>query len=146
MIKQKITPYTTSERYEFLMRDRCPSAFSTLSLIKGNSSAGKIEFYTTPLGTLVHAELTGMPPNNGDGYDAYFLEIEGKRNKSCIKSHASYRARTSNLPPVFTRCGRGSISFMTDSFSVFDLIGRNIFLMQNGQSIAYGEILVCGND
>ena len=142
-----INETSPEKQYEFLTRDRNPSAVSPLSVISGKSNAGKIEFYSTPLGTLVCAELTGMPESDGGGFDAYFLEIDGRKNASHISGgRASYRTRTSNLPPVFTRCGKGKVSFMTDRFSVLDLVGRSIFLRRDGQSVACGEILPCGRD
>ena len=136
------------ERYGFLMRDRRPSASSRLSLNGIDRRAGKIDFYSTPIGTLVCAEVRDLPCADKDGYDACFLRIDEKKSASghkCGKT-VGYRIRTASLPPVFLMRGSGSVSFMTDRFSVFDLVGRSVFLCQGGKNVACGEIVAGNSD
>lgn len=126
---------------ESLIKDRVPCASSYITLIDGETTVGKIEIYSTPLGTMVNAMLFALP-FSGDGYEPCFIEIDGKR-----KLHSSspcYRVKTANLPPVCTKLGKGEVSFMTDRFSASDVIGKQITFRKNGNVIASGIILGAG--
>ena len=135
--------------YAGLIRDRRPSAFSSLITTEQNENAdkdknekssAKIEFFSTPRGIVINASLSGFSSLD-DGYDACHMEIDGKRNIGKNEEKAyNYRARTSNLPPVFLRGGRGYVSFMTDRFTLCDIIGRKITLSRGGRQIASGFI------
>ena len=126
--------------YAGLIRDRRPSAFSSLITTEQNENADKIEFFCTPIGIVINASLSGFSSLD-DGFDACHMEIDGKRNIGKNEEKAyNYRARTSNLPPVFLRGGRGYISFMTDRFTLCDIIGRKITLSRGGRQIASGFI------
>ncbi|MBQ8005540.1 MAG: hypothetical protein IJ303_04435 [Clostridia bacterium] len=119
-----------------LMRDRTPCATSPIILSKENTSAGRIDFYSTPLGTMINAVFFALP-FSGDGYEPCFIEIDGRR---ILSSSPCYRAKTSNLPPVFTKSGKGELSFFTDRFSAKEIIGRNISIRKNESTVATGCI------
>lgn len=149
---ETVSPHHENEycTYAGLIKDRCPIAFSSLSATDQNDEGdesgkkekgnAKIEFFSTPIGIVINASLFGFPSQD-DGFDACHMEIDGKRSigKSEEKAY-NYRVRTSNLPPVFLRGGRGYVSFMTDRFTLGDIIGRKITLSRGGRQIASGFI------
>ena len=124
--------------YEMLIRDRIPSAVSEIAIDAGEISIGKIEFYSTPMGTVINAVIDSMPYESND-YEPLFIEIDGKRNHP-VRS-PSYRLKTANLPPIFVKKGLGSVAFMTDRFSALDIIGRRIFVKKSGRNFASGKII-----
>ncbi len=120
-----------------LIKDRAPSAISSITMEDSNKSVGKVDFYSTPMGTVISASIYSIPCSK-DEYEPLFIEIDGKR---CLKeSTPSYRIKTSNLPPIFIKQGNGNMSFMTDRFSADDVIGRQIRITRCGLPIASGQI------
>ncbi|MBQ8208706.1 MAG: hypothetical protein IJZ89_08240 [Clostridia bacterium] len=138
MTERTILPYRFAPMrgcgvtYDALLRDRKPCAISEIIIQGDKSEAGRIGFYATPMGTAVEASLSSLPFLSED-YEPCFLEIEEKRN-------SRYRNITANLPPIFTRCGEGRITFLTDRFSARDVIGKRITVKKNGNIIASGVI------
>lgn len=122
---------------EAMLKDRNPCAFSGL-ISKEGKQVGRAEIYATPLGTVIRAAFFSLQSAE-ENYDAFSLEIDGRRDAS--DSPASYRAKTSFLPPVFIRKGKGSFSYTTELFSASELIGRRMLLKKGDSLIAEGSIL-----
>lgn len=142
MTEKNILPYrfapmrSNGVTYDSLLRDRNPCALSDIIIPGEKQDAGRICFFSTPIGTAVQAYLHSLPFFCED-YEPCFIEIEEKRN-------SRYKNITANLPPLFTRFGEGKVDFLTDRFSAADIIGKRITVKKEGAVIASG--IICGVD
>ena len=139
MTERMIFPYSFAPTrgcdvtYDSLLKDRKPCAVSDIVTHGEKMGGGRIAFYATPMGTAVEAVLVALP-FLGSEYEPCFIEIEEKRN-------SRYKNIPANLPPIFTLCGEGRMTFLTDRFSAADVIGKRITLKKNETLVASGLIL-----
>ncbi len=126
-----------STSYESLIRDRFPCAISKIFIQGEEHHIGKIEFFSTPAGTVMRAGISSIP-HSGEKYEPLFLEICDKDTESC--EERMYKIRSKKLPPIFVKNGKGDVTFLTSRLSAADLIGRRLLLKKNGEKIASGNI------
>lgn len=122
---------------------RKPQAYA---VITGNDRHptvhGTVRFYQTPYGVLVAAEFTGLPSTTGECASPVFgLHIHS--GSSCTGTTAEPFADTrsrcdpngcphpyhaGDLPPLFGASGRAFAAFLTDRFSLQQIIGRTVIV------------------
>lgn len=153
-------------RNELIMRLlRRPDACAT---INGDDMriSGNVRFYQTECGVLVAAEIYGFDEDKGKckGRILGFHIHEGEK---CSGNHNDPYAGTmshynpdecehpyhaGDMPPLFVSGNRAFLAFLTDRFSVDEIIGRTVVIHSNpddfttnpsgnsGKKIACGEI------
>lgn len=140
------------------------------ALVKGvepyTKIRGNVYFYQTPEGVVVAANITGLPYGDSD-CNSHILGFHIHAGKSCSGTSASPLANTGqhysksdcahphhsgDMPPLFVNNGRAFMLFLTDRFSIKDIIGRTVVIHDmpddfttqpagnSGNKIACGEI------
>lgn len=147
--------------------NRNPNAVSCISGSDEYSCInGTVRFYQTRLGTLVSSEIFGLPTSNENcKEDIFAFHIHG--GKCCegnsedpfaeAESHynpnnCEHPYHAGDLPPLFGNNGYAFSIFLTDRFSVNEIIGKTVIIHLNpddfttqpsgnsGEKIACGEI------
>lgn len=126
------------------------------------SISGIVKFYQTANGTLVYAVVTGLPGETGfhafhihDGEscsgnsDDLFANAKAHYNPS----GAAHPDHAGDLPPILNNDGVALSIFMTDRFTVEEIIGKTVIIHERaddfttqpsgnaGKKIACGEII-----
>lgn len=146
---------------------RRPQAFA---LLRGSNAypmiRGRVRFYRTESGVIVCTEAVGLPAPQGSCEGAIFgFHIHGGSRCSGTDTepfadagshydpyHCSHPYHAGDLPPLFSAGGRVFSAFLTDRFSVREIIGKTVIIHgmpddftsqpagNAGQRIACGEI------
>ena len=118
---------------------------------------GTVKFYPIPGGTLVMAEVVGLPRNETGFYGFHIHEGTGCEGAdfSETKGHFSPRGEihprhAGDLPPLLSDNGRAFLAVKTCRFTPCDIIGRTVvihgktddFRSQPGGGA--GEKIACG--
>lgn len=133
--------------------------------IRGSSDAprlrGKVSFYDTARGTLVAAEIFGIPDDGFHGFHIHEGGSCGGEGFSETGSHfnpreSSHPDHAGDLPPLLSCEGRAFLAVLTDRFSVADVVGRTAVIHSmpddfrsqpagdSGEKIGCGVIASCG--
>lgn len=161
---EKIETYVPEESLDGILR-RWPEA---TAIMKGNSRYpeinGAVRLYQTGCGVIVAAEISGLPvAEKACGNSVFGFHIhEGGRCEGTMQqpfervgSHYNPKAcehpqHAGDLPPLFGNNGYALSVFLTNRFSVSEVIGRTViihlqaddFMTQpSGNS---GEMIACG--
>lgn len=128
--------------------------------------SGSVRFYQTQLGVVVRAEIRGLPCSDGPcGARIFGFHIHeggtcaGNMDDPFAEAMAHYNPcgcehpqHAGDLPPLFGNKGYALSVFLTDRFSVRDIIGRTVIIHgspddfttqpsgNSGKKIACGEI------
>ena len=134
--------------------------------------SGSVRFYQTSKGVLIAAELHGLPDKDTPDRSGVFgFHIHS--GKCCTGTAADPFADTKmhynprnldhpyhagDLPPLFSNCGYAMSIFLTDRFSLAEVVGRTVIIHSkpddfttqpsgaSGEKIACGRITaVCGS-
>lgn len=116
------------------------------ALIKGNSFypdiIGVAAFYQTPLGILVNAQFRGLPTMTEKGMP-HFLGFHIHEYGNCAENtnhdfansgahynpdHAQHPNHSGDLPPLLNCNGYAWQSFLTNSFTIPEILGRSIIV------------------
>ncbi len=128
------------------------------------SIRGLVRFYQTEKGVLTAAEIIGLPYTDGKcGNRIYGFHIhegmrcDGDMHDSFSKSMAHYNPEkcmhpfhSGDLPPLFGNNGYAFSAFLTDRFSLSEIIGRTVIVHGNPDDFTAqpsgnaGEKLACG--
>lgn len=150
------------------MLRRAPEA---VAYIKGDGAHpglwGSVMFYEITEGVIVVAELYGLPDSEGkcdSGVFAFHIheggscsgdEFDSLRN---VGAHynpdgCQHPYHEGDMPPLFSARGRAYLAFLTDRFTVDEIVGRTVIVHSrpddfttqpsgnSGTKIACGEIL-----
>lgn len=135
---------------DFLSYLRRPGA---VAWVRGgeNNVQGTVRFYETPQGVLVRAELDGLPGPNG----IYAFHIH--EGTDCTDPGTHYNPgrqphpyHAGDLPPLFSANGRAFSLFLTDRFTLRQVIGKTVIIHSNPDDFTTqpsgnpGRILACG--
>ena len=150
--------------YATLIRDRRPSAMARIIGSPAHASLrGEVEFYVTPLGILVSAEVRGLPHRvagrphvfgfhihegglcSGDAGDP-FANAGGHYNPTRVPHpwHAG------DLPPLFGNDGYAWMAVLTNRFRLSDILGRTVIVHDSPDDFVSqpagnaGERIGCG--
>ena len=122
---------------------RCPDAQADIS--GGCAEAqlhGSVRFYQTPHGVLVLAEVSGLPDRGcrceGNAF-AFHIHSGGscagstEEPFSAAQGHydpgrCPHPAHAGDLPPLFSNGGYALQAFLTDRFTVREIIGRTVII------------------
>ena len=137
--------------YAFLYKDRTP--FAKAELVGTDKSAevwGCVEFFTTPLGVLIHARLSGLPKRRKTG--VYNFCVRASAGNECIcSSIGDKRSLCTVMPVVYERGGRVDSSSVTRRIAPSDLVSKKIVVYERRFgcpkdelcAIASGNIACC---
>lgn len=158
--------------------NRCNINFTSIFLRRPDASAdvrgskkytdinGRVNFYQTRMGVIVSAEISGLPQNQDKCEQPVFgfhihsgTQCEGNADDPFAGAQGHYNPdecmhpyHAGDLPPLFGADGCAFSAFLTDRFSVKDIIGKTVivhaspddFMTQpsgnSGLKIACGEI------
>ena len=110
--------------------------------VRGGEAApmlrGTVKFYSLPCGTLVVAEITGLP-ENGIGFFAFHIHEGGDCGGTDFgdtgghfnPGREDHPRHAGDLPPLLSRDGRAFLAVVTGRFRVRDVIGRTVVIHQN---------------
>lgn len=141
---------------------------NAVALVKGSDKYpdiyGRVYFYEIPSGVVVRAEIRGLPIKSGkckenvlgfhihagtecsgDNTDAFEGALGHYNPDNCMHPY-----HAGDMPPLFSANGRAFSVFLTDKFTVYEILGRTViihampddFMTQtSGNS---GEKIACG--
>ncbi len=138
-----------------------PTAIAHIFGGEGSSISGMVSFSPHPSGTLVTAQIHGLPQDEApcsapifafhihDGEECTapdFQDAGGHLDpEGCPHPH-----HAGDLPPLFGCGGEAYLSVLTDRFSIPDVIGHTVVIHKNPDDFATqpsgnaGERLACG--
>ena len=153
-------------------RNYCCHDFSrpadATAFIKGSekypSVNGVVRFYTTTGAVLVKAEISGLPREKGGCdrpvfafhiHEGYRCEGDEKDGFSQAKGHFNpencpHPYHAGDMPPLFGVNGKACLSFLTDRFTVREIIGKTVIIhlfpddFKTQPSGNAGEKIACG--
>lgn len=122
---------------------------------------GKARFYDIARGTLVVAEIFGLP---GSGFHGFHIhgggscggEGFGESGNHYAPEDSAHPNHAGDLPPLLSNVGEAFLAVLTDRFRVEDVIGRTVVIHSMpddfrtqpdgnaGEKIGCGEIRPCG--
>lgn len=125
---------------------------------------GKVLFYSTTSGVLVRAEITGLPKGNDVCNNPIFAfhihngtECSGNSEDAFANANGHYNPNncphpyhSGDLPPLFTVKGKAFLCFLTDRFTVSEIIGKAIIIHNKPDDFTTqpsgnaGEKMACG--
>ncbi len=106
---------------------------------------GTVRFYQTDRGVLVLAEVSGLPQEGGrcendifafhihsgsscrGGPEEPFADAKGHYDPE----HCPHPAHTGDMPPLFSNRGYALQAFLTDRFTVREIIGRTVIIHED---------------
>lgn len=95
---------------------------------------GRVKFYTTPLGTMVVSEISGLPMTES-GIFAEHIHLVGQceGNFSSAGGHFNpedkpHPLHAGDLPPLFSANGKAIGAVLTDRFVVGDIVGKSVII------------------
>jgi len=128
---------------------------------------GDVKFHNTPIGILVVAEVFGLPSDKSSGKNKFFgfhihegLNCSGNSTDSFADTLGHYNPQRSehpyhagDLPPLFENSGYAFSAFLTNRFSLSEVIGKTVVIHSmpddftsqpsgmSGKKISCGKIL-----
>jgi len=121
-----------------------PNAFA---IIKGDNDhphiRGTVKFRQTPRGVLVSAEISGLPTRPGRLCEGNVFGFHIHEGKKCSGDNSDpfadamshydpndcpHPLHSGDLPPLFGNRGYAQMSFLTDRFTVREIIGRVVII------------------
>jgi len=136
-----ITPKNLKS-FNKIMRDK-PEA---VAFIKGSKEYpqinGKVMFFQTKKGVLVVADITGLPSpigrcanpvfafhiHEGDSCTGNMSDPFAKAMKHYNPKDCTHPYHAGDLPPLFSNDGTAFSAFLTDRFTVKEVIGRTVII------------------
>lgn len=141
---------------------------NAIAIISGSGRypdiSGRVRFFQTSHGVVVSAEITGLPRENGNCGDPIFAfhihdggECTGNARDPFANSGMHYNPyncthpyHAGDMPPLFSADGFAYMAFLTDRFTVKEIIGRTVMIhadrddFTNQPSGNAGEKIACG--
>ena len=135
---------------DFLSCLRRPGAVACVGSQHSNVM-GTVQFYETPFGVLVRAEIDGLPSPSG------IFAFHIHENTDCENPGTHFNPgnqphpyHAGDLPPLFSANGRAFSLFLTDRFSLRQIICKTIIIHSMPDDFTTqpsgnpGKILACG--
>lgn len=96
---------------------------------------GTVKFYPVPCGTLVVAEITGLPKNESGFFALHIHEGHSCSGQGFADTLGHYNPEKTehprhagDLPPLLSRNGRAFLAAETDRFKISQIIGRTVVI------------------
>lgn len=107
-----------------------------MACVTGEGSLrGTVKFYPADCGTLVVAEITGLPENQAGFFAFHIHEGGGCGGTEFAETGAHYNPcgrehprHAGDLPPLLSRNGRAWLAVKTDRFTPRDVVGRTVVI------------------
>ena len=107
-----------------------------LACVKGEGKLrGTVKFYSVPHGTLLVAEVTGLPRSDSGFFALHIHEGERCTGKDFADTGGHFNPdgeahprHAGDLPPLLSRNGRAFLAVETDRFFVQEVIGRTVVI------------------
>ncbi len=118
--------------------------------------SGIARFYQTPMGVIVYAEITGLPKEDRVfGFHIHEGDSCGGADFSDAGGHynpdgGAHPYHAGDLPPLFGNDGYALALFLTDRFSVSEVVGRTMIVHGSPDDFTTqpagnsGERIACG--
>ena len=144
---------------------RRPDALADISGSRENPRLrGNVRFYQTPQGVLVLAEVSGLPDRGRRCEDDIFAfhihsgdSCTGSKDDpfSAAQGHFNparcpHPAHAGDMPPLFSNDGFAMQAFLTDRFTVREIVGRTVVIHDGTDDFSSqpagnaGERIACG--
>ncbi len=146
----------------------CFGASQAAAVIKGSDAypkiRGLVRFYQTGQGVLAVAEIDGLPASEdncgntvfglhihggshcgGDGHDPFSAAMQHYNPDGC-----EHPFHAGDMPPLFGNYGYAFGAFITNRFSLPDIIGKTLIIHRNADDFTTqpsgnaGEKIACG--
>lgn len=132
---------------------RRPVAIAKISGVgKGKGLKGTVWFYQMLSGVLIEARVFGLPKNSS-GFYGFHIHSGG----TCAETKEHYDRKenghpmhSGDLPPLMAFGGRAYSTFITDRFSIKEIIGRTVVIHSQADDFTSqpsgnsGERIACG--
>ena len=135
---------------------------AAIACIKGEGSLrGTVKFYPVDCGTLIAADVTGLPENESGFFALHIHSGENCEGKAFPNTGGHYDLEgnahpdhAGDLPPLLSEQGRAFLAARTGRFEVWDIIGKTVVIHSGpddfrsqpggnaGQKLGCGEIKV----
>lgn len=136
--------------YAFLYKERTPFAKACLfGSDEKRNSCGSVSFYTTPLGVLIRAELTGLPKSPFKKKKAYSFCIRDAKQSSCQCADLGVkRYLCVSMPTAYEKNGMAECVMVTRRLAPSELVEKSVFVYERAcgcpkkpsDAVAFGEI------
>lgn len=121
-----------------------------VAIICGNDEyaniSGKLSFFQTSIGTLVLADVSGLPTNAGkcaDNFHAFHIHTggscTGRDDDPFADADGHYNSdecphptHVGDMPPLISAGGRAFLAFLTDRFTVAEVVNRTVIIHESG--------------
>ncbi len=124
---------------------------AAMACLKGEGELrGTVKFFPVNCGTLIAAEVSGLPDNE-NGF--FWLHIhEGQAFADSLEAHPRHAG---DLPPLRSEDGRAFLAVRTGRINVWEVIGKTVAIHRQaedrrsrpveeaGERIAWGVIKMC---
>lgn len=129
--------------YKRAKSQRLPDAVAVLNGTGANSAVhGVVRFFQRPNGVMVEASFEGLPRRSGQCEQPIFgfhihggMSCTGNASDAFADAGMHYNPHTcphpyhaGDLPPIFGVNGKAYTAFLTDRFTVRDILGKTIIL------------------
>lgn len=160
------TAQSKTGSYSSLLRGRRPFARAEL---RGSAEYptinGTVEFYSTPMGVVVSAEVRDLPYDKDSPCSPQIYGFHIHNAGKCTgtveepfseagshfsKSNCPHPSHSGDLPPLFGNQGYAWCAFLTGRFSPEDIMGRSVIVhsapddLKSDPSGSSGKRIACG--
>ena len=135
--------YTNREIDFFNLLRRLPDAVSVLRGREENTTLhGTVKFYKADSGVFVVADVSGLPRSNGacnsrifafhihdgQGCDGNSIDPFASAGSHYNPDGCPHPYHRGDMPPLFSADGRAFLAFLTDRFTVNEVLGRTVII------------------
>lgn len=107
-----------------------------IAFVKGEGKLrGTVKFYPVPCGTLVMAEITGLPKNGSGFYGLHIHEGHCCTGEAFGDTGGHYNPggeahplHAGDLPPLLAQNGRAFSAVETNRFEIREILGRTVVI------------------
>lgn len=130
---------------------------SATAHVNGAGVNGRVEFFQKTNAVLVKADISGLPENETGFFGFHIHEGVSCLGKGFPETGGHYDKdknphprHSGDMPPLFSNGGRAYLAFLTNRFSVADVIGRTVVIHSMADDFTSqpsgnaGEKIACG--
>ena len=112
------------------------SQLEAMAVLKGEGRLrGTVKFYSIPGGSLLAAEVTGLPKNESGFFSLHIHEGTACTGEGFSDTRGHYDPEgkphplhPGDLPPLLSNQGKAYMKFLTDRFSINEILGRTLVI------------------
>lgn len=135
--------YNNNEINPYALLQRLPNAVAVMRGRAENSGInGTVKFYQAARGVLIVADIFGLPVSSEICKENIFAfhihggsECSGNENDPFANAKTHYNPNdcphpyhAGDMPPLFCAGGRAFLAFLTDRFSVNEILGKTVII------------------